>query len=73
MAKKKKISKAKPGAVVVRTVTEGPNKGDLVEFRANGPGTMFPGKLVPKRVLKDSGKKNRSKLPKGKKKKAKKK
>ena len=69
MAGKKKISKAKPGSKVTRKVTKGPNKGDTVQFVANKAGTQNPGKLVPKRVIKNVGKKNTSTLAKGKKKK----
>ena len=66
---KKKIGKAKPGATVTRKVTKGKNKGDTVQFVANKAGTQNPGKLVPKRVIKNVGKKNTSSLAKGKKKK----
>jgi len=69
MAAKKKKGQAKPGATVTRKVTKGPNKGDTVVFKANAPGTQFPGKLVPRRVVKDTGKKNVTGLQKGKKKK----
>jgi hypothetical protein len=69
MAGKKKISKAKPGSTVTRKVTKGPNKGDTVQFVANKAGTQNPGKLVPKRVVKNVGKKNTTTLAKGKKKK----
>ena len=70
MAEKKK-GKAKPGSTVTRKVTKGKNKGDTVEFVANGPGTKHPGKLVPRRVIKNVGKKNTTTLAKGKKKKKK--
>ena len=73
MAAKKKISKAKPGATVTRKVTKGANKGDTVQFKANGPGTAHPGKLVPRRVVKNTGAKNTTTLAKGKKKKGSKK
>jgi len=69
MAAKKPKGKAKPGSTVTRKVTKGPNKGDKVQFKANAPGTQFPGKLVPRRVIKDVGKKNVTGIPKGKKKK----
>jgi len=65
---KKKIGKAKPGKTVTRKVTKGKNKGDIVQFVANKAGTQHPGKLVPKRVIKNVGKKNTSTLEKGKKK-----
>jgi len=69
MAKKAK-GRAKPGSTVTRKVTRGANKGDTVQFKANKPGTKHPGKLVPRRVVKNVGKKNTaSSLPKGKKKK----
>ena len=72
MARKKKISKAKPGSTVTRRVTQGPGKGDTVQFKANAAGTQNPGKLVPRRVIKDRGRKGtQSSLPKGKKKKGK--
>ena len=51
-----------------RKITRGPNKGDSVKFTANSSSANLPGKLVPRRVVKDRGAKNRSKLPKGKKK-----
>lgn len=57
----------KPGATVTRKVSKGPNKGDTVEFHANSASAEIPGKLVPRRVLKDVGTKNTaSTLPKGK-------
>ncbi len=60
--------KAKPGSRVTRKVSKGPNKGDTVQFVANKAGTQHPGKLVPRRVIKDVGKKSTAKsLPKGKK------
>lgn len=65
----KKLGKAKPGSTVTRKVTKGKNKGDTVQFVANKEGTMNPGKLVPKRVIKNVGKKNTTTLSKGKKKK----
>ena len=68
MAKKKK-SQAKPGATSTRKITRGPNKGDTVQFKANSASAALPGKLVPRRVIKDVGKKNRTSLLKGKKKK----
>lgn len=68
MAKKAK-GRAKPGSTVTRKVTKGPNKGDKVQFKANSAGTKHPGKLVPRRVIKDSGTKNRTSLIKGRKKK----
>jgi len=67
MAKVK--GKAKPGRSVTRKVSRGPNKGDTVQFRANARGTQNPGKLVPRRVIKDVGTKNKTGLAKGKKKK----
>lgn len=59
---------AKPGSTVTRKVSRGSNKGDTVTFKANKSGTKHPGKLVPRRVVKDVGSKNTSSLPKGKKK-----
>ena len=68
--KKKKKSQARPGATVTRKITSGPNKGDVVQFKANGPGSQMPGKLVPRRVVKDAApKRSGSSLPIGKKKK----
>lgn len=73
MAKKKKKSTkgtARPGSSVTRKVSRGPGKGDTVQFKANRPGTQHPGKLVPRRVVKDVSPKNtQTSLPKGKKKK----
>lgn len=66
---KKKISKGKPGSTTTRKVTRGPNKGDTVQFKANSSSAAIPGKRVPRRVIKDVGKKNRTSLLKGKKKK----
>jgi len=66
MAKVK--GRAKPGRSVTRKVSRGPNKGDTVQFRANSPSAQRPGKLVPRRVVRDVGKKNRTGLIKGKKK-----
>lgn len=71
---KKKPGHAKPGSSTTRKVSRGPNKGDTVKFVANKPGTQNPGKLVPRRVVKDAGPKRvGSSLPIGKKKKASKK
>ena len=70
MAKKPK-GKAKPKATVTRKVTRGPNKGDTVQFKANSSSAALPGKLVPRRVIKDAGGKNTTGLLKGKKKKKK--
>ena len=55
MAKKKakKVGHARPGSTVIRRVKSGPGKGDLVEFRANSAGSAEPGKLKPRRVVKD--------------------
>ena len=65
---KRKVSKAKPGSTVTRKVTQGPGKGDTVQFVANRPGTQHPGKLVPRRVVTDRGTKGTQRsLPKGKK------
>lgn len=65
---KKPSGRSKPGKSVTRKVSRGPNKGDTVQFRANKARTAHPGKLVPRRVVKDAGKTNRTILPKGKKK-----
>lgn len=71
-ARKKKISKAKPGKTVTRKVTSGPNKGDTVQFKANSASANLPGKLNPRRVIKNVGKPNTAtSLPKAKKKKSK--
>ena len=69
MAKKRRKAKgrAKPGSTVTRKVTRGPNAGDTVRFRANSASAQRPGKLVPRRVVKDAGKKNRTGIAKGKK------
>jgi len=71
MAKKKASKKGpirvKPGSSVTKTVTKGPNKGDKVRFKANSASAQIPGKLNPKRVTKDVGKKNTSGVVKGKK------
>ncbi len=74
MAKKKKkkgVAVAKPGATVTRKVTSGRDKGDTVQFKANAPGTQEPGKLKPRRVIRDVPplRKKSSTIPKGKKKK----
>ena len=70
MAKRKVKGKARPGSSVTRKVSRGPGKGDTVQFKANKAGTRHPGKLVPRRVIKDVGKKGtQTSLPKGKKKK----
>lgn len=69
MAKQVK-GKAKPGRTVTRKVSRGPNKGDTVTFKANKSGTAEPGKLKPRRLVKDVGTKNTtSSLARGKKKK----
>lgn len=44
---------AKPGSTVTRKVTKGPGKGDTVKFKANSPSAREPGKLKPRRVVKD--------------------
>jgi len=73
MAKKTK-GHARPGSMTTRKVSRGPNKGDIVKFKANKPGTKNPGKLVPRRVVKDTGEKRvGSSIPVDKKKKKKKK
>lgn len=65
---------AKPGSTVTRKVTKGPGKGDTVRFKANSASAQEPGKLKPRRVLKDVPPRGTQKtLAKGKKKKAKKK
>ena len=67
----KKVSgKAKPGRTVTRKVSKGPGKGDTVQFKANSASSKHPGKLVPRRVIKDVGVKGtQMSLAKGKKKK----
>ena len=67
MAKKKGPIRVKPGRSVTKKVKQGPNKGDTVQFRANSASAAIPGKLSPRRVIKDVGKKNTSGVPKGKK------
>ena len=58
---------AKPGATVTRKVSKGPGKGDLVQFKANSASAKEPGKLKPRRVIKDVGTKGtQASLPKGK-------
>jgi len=53
--------------MVTRRVSRGPGKGDLVKFKANKPGTQHPGKLVPRRVIKDVKPRGTQRsLPKGK-------
>lgn len=65
---KRKVGHATPGSTHTRKVTRGPNRGDTVKFTANKPGTQHPGKLVPRRVVKDVGSKSTARsLPKGKK------
>lgn len=64
----KKISKGKPGSMVTRKVSSGPNKGDTVKFTANSSSARLPGKMVPRKLVTDRGSKNRSKLPRAKKK-----
>lgn len=62
--------KAKPGSTVTRKVSRGPGKGDTVQFKANSTSARQPGKLKPRRVLKDvKPRGTQSTLPKGKKKK----
>ncbi len=70
MAKRRAKGRAKPGSTVTRKVSRGPGKGDTVQFKANSSKSQNPGKLVPRRVIKDVGKKGTQRsLPKGKKKK----
>lgn len=45
--------KVKPGISVTRKVSKGPGKGDTVQFKANSSSAQIPGKLVPRRVIKD--------------------
>ena len=52
-ANRKASGKAKPGSTVTRKVTKGPGKGDTVQFKANSRKARLPGKLVPRRVVKD--------------------
>ena len=59
--------KAKPGRTVTKKVSKGPGKGDTVKFVANKAGTKHPGKLVPRKVIKDVAPFNtQSSLPKAK-------
>ena len=69
----KKVSgRARVGKTVTRKVSRGPGKGDTVKFVANKSGTKHPGKLVPRRVIKDvAPKRGGGSLPIGKKKKPK--
>ena len=55
---KRKVGRARPGSRVTRKVTRGSNKGDTVQFKANRAGTRHPGKLVPRRLVKDVGPRN---------------
>ena len=65
---RKKIGKAKPGTTVTRKVSKGPGKGDTVRFKANSASAKEPGKLKPRRVIKDVPPKNTQKtVAKGKK------
>lgn len=65
---RKGVGQAKPGATVTRKVTSGPGKGDTVQFKANSSKARLPGKLNPRRVIKDvKPKGTQSSLPKGKK------
>ncbi len=66
-SKKKGPVRVKPGKSVTKKVKKGPNKGDTVQFRANSSSAQIPGKLVPRSVIKDVGKKNTSAVVKGKK------
>ena len=68
MPGKKKVGSAKPKKTVTRRVTRGPNKGDTVRFKANSSSAAEPGKLKPRLVVKDRGKKNTSTVPRKKKK-----
>ena len=66
---KKKPGKARHGSTVTRKVRSGPGKGDTVQFKANSASAKEPGKLKPRRVIKDVGAKHTQKtLPHGKKK-----
>lgn len=44
---------ARPGSMVTRKVSRGPGKGDTVKFTANSASAAQPGKLKPRRVVKD--------------------
>ena len=55
----------KPGASSTRKVKHGPNKGDIVQFTNNSASAELPGKPVARRLVKDKGARNRSKLPRG--------
>ena len=44
---------AKPGSTVTRKVSRGPGAGDTVQFKANSASANEPGKLKPRRVIKD--------------------
>ncbi len=74
MGKRKGISRARPGSKVTRKVTRGPGKGDTVQFVANSSSAKRPGKLNPRRVIKDVKPKGTQRsLPKRKKRKKRKK
>lgn len=61
------FTRAKPGSTVTRKVKRGPGKGDTVRFKANSASAKEPGKLKPRRVLKDVGRKRTQKtIPRGK-------
>lgn len=63
----KRIGQARPGSMVTRKVTRGPGKGDTVKFKANSSSANLPGKLVPRRVVRDVAPKGTQRsLPKGK-------
>jgi len=51
---------AKPGTTRTRKVSKGPNKGDTVTFKANTASAQEPGKLKPRTLVKDIGRKNRT-------------
>ena len=68
--KRRSKGHAKAGSSVTRKVSRGPGKGDTVKFVANKAGTRNPGKLVPRRVVKDvAPKRGGGSLPVGRKKK----
>ena len=56
-ARRRRVGTARPGSTVTRRVTSGRRKGDTVTFVANSSSARQPGKLKPRRVVTDRGKK----------------
>ncbi len=55
---KRGVGHSKPGSTSTRKVTQGPNKGDTVQFKANRASATQPGKQKPRVLVKDVGPKN---------------